>query len=90
MLRCPFHADDTPGLQVYSDTNTWTCFSTNCHAESGDVIDFILNKEGFTKHKAIEKATILARAMGIAPTESKQPDGLSLSKDTTPEGLFAG
>jgi ABC-type dipeptide/oligopeptide/nickel transport system ATPase component len=88
-LLCPFHEDKTPSLQVYPDTNTWTCFSTNCHAGSGDVIDFILNKEGFSKHEAIEKATILAGAMGIAPTKSKQPEGLSLSKDTTPEGLFA-
>lgn len=88
-LLCPFHEDKTPSLQVYPDTNTWTCFSTNCHAGSGDVIDFILNKEGFSKHEAIEKAKILAGAMGIAPTKSKQPEGLSLSKDTTPEGLFA-
>jgi len=72
-LLCPFHADKTPSLQVYPDTNTWTCFSTNCRAGSGDVIDFILNKEGFTKHEAIEKATILAGAMGIAPTGSRQP-----------------
>ena len=72
-LLCPFHEDKTPSLQVYPDTNTWTCFSTNCHAGSGDVIDFIQNKEGFTKHEAIEKAKILAGAMGIAPTKSKQP-----------------
>lgn len=88
-LLCPFHEDKTPSLQVYPDTNTWTCFSTNCHAGSGDVIDFILNKEGFSKHEAIEKATILAGAMGIAPTKSKQSEGLNQSKDTTPEGLFA-
>ncbi len=108
-LLCPFHDDKTPSLQVYPQTGTWTCFSTNCHAGSGDVIDFILNKEGFTKHQAIlkaqeilnlpgipvsaakqgEKATILAGAMGIAPTGSRQPEGLDQSKDTTPEGLFA-
>ena len=93
-LLCPFHEDKTPSLQVYPDTNTWTCFSTNCHAGSGDVIDFILNKEGFSKHEAIEKATILAGAMGIAPTGSRQPGDQSLSKvgnlskDGLPE-LFA-
>jgi DNA primase len=80
-LLCPFHEDKTPSLQIYPDTNTWTCFSTNCHAGSGDVIDFILNKEGFSKHEAIEKAKILAGAMGIAPTKSKQPP--------SEEGLFA-
>ncbi len=92
-LLCPFHDDKTPSLQVYPDTNTWTCFSTNCRAGSGDVIDFILNKEKCGKHQAIlraqeilnlpgipvsaagqgEKATILAGAMGIAPTGSRQP-----------------
>ena len=89
-LLCPFHEDKTPSLQVYPDTNTWTCFSTNCHAGSGDVIDFILNKEGFSKHEAIEKATILAGAMGIAPTlrqaqggafEQAQDTVLNQSKD---------
>ena len=94
-LLCPFHEDKTPSLQVYPDTNTWTCFSTNCRAGSGDVIDFILNKENTDKHgailkaqsmlipmesgeipqsgKAIAKAKILAGAMGIAPTGSRQP-----------------
>ena len=72
-LLCPFHEDKTPSLQVYPDTNTWTCFSTNCRAGSGDVIDFILNKEKCSKHEAIEKAKILAGAMGIAPTGSRQP-----------------
>lgn len=61
-LLCPFHEDKTPSLQVYPDTNTWTCSSTNCHSGSGDVIDFILNKEGFSKHETIEKATILAQS----------------------------
>ena len=36
-------------LQVYPDTNSWTCFSTNCRGGSSDVIDFILNKESFSK-----------------------------------------
>ena len=46
MLRCPFHTDRTPSLQVYGKTNSFCCFSANCSAGSGDVIDFIQLKEG--------------------------------------------
>ncbi len=28
-LLCPFHDDKTPSMQVYPETGTWTCFSTN-------------------------------------------------------------
>lgn len=80
-LLCPFHEDKTPSMQVYPETGTWTCFSTNCSAGSGDVIDFILNYEKCSKHEAIEKAKILAGAMGIAPTGSRQ--------QPSEEGLFA-
>src|SRR5271157_1549161 len=55
-LRCPFHPDKTPSLQVYPKTNTWTCFSSNCSAGSGDQIDFIMHMEKCTKHEAILKA----------------------------------
>jgi DNA primase len=55
-LCCPFHDDKTPSFQVYPKTGTWTCFSSNCSAGSGDQIDFIMKKEGITKHEAILKA----------------------------------
>jgi len=57
-LNCPFHKDKTPSLQVYYKTGTVYCFSSNCrtHGKSMDVIDFILHKEGCSKHQAIEKA----------------------------------
>ncbi|MDX9905906.1 MAG: CHC2 zinc finger domain-containing protein [Bacteroidales bacterium] len=55
-LLCPFHTDKTPSLQVYPKTNTWTCFSSNCTAGSGDAIEFIRLKEKITKHEAIVKA----------------------------------
>jgi len=57
-LNCPFHEDKTPSLQVYYKTHTCYCFSSNCstHGKSLDVIDFILHKEGITKHEAINKA----------------------------------
>jgi DNA primase len=68
-LRCPFHDDRTPSLQVYYKTHTCYCFSTNCptHGRAMDVIDFILHKEGCTKHEAIlkAKATPVERAFAV-------------------------
>ncbi|MEM9549511.1 MAG: CHC2 zinc finger domain-containing protein, partial [Bacteroidota bacterium] len=58
-LCCPWHNDKTPSLQIYPKTNTWTCFSSNCDAGSGDVIDFIMRMEKSTKHEAIQKAKML-------------------------------
>lgn len=57
-LKCPFHNDKTPSMQVYYKTHTAYCFSANCktHGKSLDVIDFIMNKEELTKHQAIKKA----------------------------------
>lgn len=56
-LHCPFHDDKTPSLQVYYKTHTAYCFSSNCktHGKSLDVIDFVMYKEGISKHEAIEK-----------------------------------
>ncbi len=47
---CPLHGDkDTASLMVYSHTNTWSCFSANCHnpkkpgkRNGGSHIDFIM------------------------------------------------
>jgi DNA primase len=60
-LCCPFHDDKTPSMQVYAETNTVFCFSSNCklHGKAIDQIDFILHKENLTKHEAIEKAKTL-------------------------------
>lgn len=62
MLCCPFHDDKAPSMQVYAETNTVHCFSSNCklHGKAIDVIDFILYQEGITKHEAINKAKELA------------------------------
>lgn len=56
MLCCPFHNDKTPSLQIYPATNTYNCFSSNCTAGNGDVIDFIMRMEKGTKREAILKA----------------------------------
>jgi len=58
-LSCPWHDDKKPSLQIYPKTNTWTCFSTNCTAGSGDVIEFIQRIERSTKHEALQKAKTL-------------------------------
>lgn len=57
-LKCPFHNDKTPSLQLYYKTQTAYCFSSNCktHGKSLDVIDFIMHKENQDKHNAILKA----------------------------------
>ena len=70
-LLCPFHADKTPSLQIYPKTNTYCCFSSNCTAGTGDVIQFIQLKENCTKHEALLKATALAG--GDIVTASPQP-----------------
>jgi DNA primase len=58
-LHCPFHPDKTPSLQIYSKTNTYCCFSSNCTAGTGDTIQFIELMEKCSKHEAIVKATSL-------------------------------
>jgi len=73
-LRCPFHEDRTPSMQVYPKTGSWTCFSTACSAGSGDQIDFIMKKEGCTKHEAILRAKEL---VGVTTTT---PDAESFSR----------
>ncbi|MCA2950811.1 CHC2 zinc finger domain-containing protein [Microcystis sp. M112S1] len=69
-LCCPFHDDKTPSMQVYTETNTVHCFSSNCklHGKAVDVIDFIMHHEGITKHEAILKAKEL-----IGYSEPSQP-----------------
>jgi DNA primase len=62
-LCCPWHNDKTPSLQIYPKTNTWTCFSSNCNAGSGDQIDFIMKYEKITKYEAILKAKYLIDPM---------------------------
>lgn len=70
-INCPFHDDKTPSMQVYPETNTVFCFSSNCrlNGKAIDQIDFIMHKEGCTKHEAIEKAKEL---LGVYPESKPQ------------------
>lgn len=52
-IKCPFHPDDKPSCRIYPDTNTYHCFACG---KTGDVIQFIQDKERITKHEAILKA----------------------------------
>ena len=71
-LVCPFHADKTPSLQIYPQTNTYCCFSSNCKAGSGDQIQFIELKENCNKHEALTKAASLINGHpSTVPTEAK-------------------
>ena len=74
MLCCPFHADKTPSMQVYQETNTVFCFSSNCelNGKAIDVIDFILHKEQLNKHEAINKAKALLGHQTSQGSEAQQ------------------
>ena len=61
-LLCPFHPDKTPSLQIYPKTNTFCCFSSNCTAGTGDMIQFIQLMEKCNKHEALVKAASLVGA----------------------------
>ena len=62
-ILCPFHPDDKPSCKIYHDTNTYHCFACG---KTGDQIQFIQDKEGITKHEAINKAKSLV--------EMKEPE----------------
>lgn len=90
-LSCPFHPDKTPSLQVYSRTNTVYCFSSSCptHGKVLDVIDFVLHKEGCTKHEALQKCKQLIGDRGTGST----PAPASVESSPPPidyEALFKG
>lgn len=85
-LRCPFHDDKTPSFQVYPETGTWTCFSSNCSAGSGDQIDFIMKYEKISKHEAILKAKSLLGTNNVKPSSPvKKPEVIITTND--PESL---
>ena len=70
-LCCPWHNDKTPSLQIYPKTNTWTCFSSNCTAGSGDTIEMIQKMEKCTKHEALKKAAELCGEIKSTPSLSE-------------------
>jgi DNA primase len=73
-MLCPFHNDKTPSMQIYTATNSWTCFSSNCNAGSGDQIEFIKLYEKLSKHEAIMKAKLLAGHTSAMKSEKKESE----------------
>lgn len=83
-LKCPFHEDKTPSMQLYYKTQTAFCFSSNCQVNGKpvDVIDFILYKENCTKHEAIKKA------IQIIGGETTKPVTTTSKTDNTERAMF--
>ena len=88
-LCCPFHPDKTPSLQIYPQTNTAYCFSSNCktHGKSLDVIDFVMWMEQTDKHTAILKAQELAGIKATAK-KTKPTTGQDLSRSAVLTKIF--
>ncbi|MES1250314.1 MAG: CHC2 zinc finger domain-containing protein, partial [Chitinophaga rupis] len=79
-LLCPFHPDKTPSLQIYPQTNTFCCFSSNCTAGTGDTIQFIQLMEKCSKHEALIKAAPLVSS-NLIPRRSPPVANLLIEGD---------
>ncbi len=62
---CPFHTEKTPSFFVFPDRQTWRCFGCGT---GGDVISFIMKREGLTFGEAIKS---LAQRTGVPLPERK-------------------
>jgi DNA primase len=80
-VLCPFHPDKTPSLQLYPKTDTYHCFSSNCNADTGDVIKFIQLMERCSTHEAIMKAKSLLGAGNTIVQKPVSETSSSLSNE---------
>lgn len=74
-IRCPFHHDTQPSLQVYPQTESWWCYGCN---RGGDVFDWIQLRDevGFG-----EAMRILADRAGIrCPQRTAEQESAALRK----------
>ena len=69
-ILCPFHEDDKPSCKIYPETNTYHCFACG---KTGDVIQFIQDKEGISKHEAILKAESFINPPQIPTPKPEKP-----------------
>jgi DNA primase len=70
---CPFHPNSrTPAFVVFPDSGTWRCFG-QCN-EGGDIFKYVMKREGWDFHQALE---YLAQRAGVTlepPTPEKQAE----------------
>ncbi|ALO13927.1 DNA primase [Salinivirga cyanobacteriivorans] len=90
-IKCPFHKDDKPSCKIYTETNTYNCFGCG---KTGDVIQFIQDKENCSKHEALKKAAELAGeqtnntdVMGIASKRAAEAENFAELFNRQKEGL---
>lgn len=90
---CPFHEEDTPSFQVYTETNTYHCYGCGAgtkkktlkridgvELEDGgsDIVGFVMNIEGVAFPQACK---ILMRRAGIPIPDEKVDMRLEKAKD---------
>ena len=82
LVRCPFHDDKTPSLQIYPKTNSYCCFSTKCNAGAGDQLQLLEKLLGKTKAEAINlgKELVGYKAESLLEIFTKMRSSLKRSK----------
>ncbi len=69
---CPFHDNRrTPAFVVWPETGTWRCFGA-CN-EGGDIIRFVMKKEGLDFHEALQRLATRA-GVTLEPWERQAPE----------------
>ena len=82
---CPFHPNSrTPAFYVFPETQTWRCFGA-C-AEGGDVISFVMKREGWEFKEALRH---LAQKAGVNLEEERPLDKARQATEERLGGLLA-
>ncbi|WCL57026.1 CHC2 zinc finger domain-containing protein [Bacillus safensis] len=68
-IRCPFHNDHNPSFTVYTDSDTFRCWSGCNGGKTGDVINIVELSQGVNTNEAIK---ILISDYGLEKPNSIQ------------------